>query len=223
MTRQTRGGGGPQNPYTQQQMGFPGASSSMYTQQPRMPMAPDAYYNMTPSTAPPSMQLAPPQQQQQLPPTSFDAYPTAAPSVELPHSHRPSSGAWTIHDDRTLLAARTAGDNWSKIRDQHFPNKSPNACRKRHERLAERREADDWDNRKLQKLAQNYMAMRKEIWSGLAARTGEKWMVVEQKVPQSLLTPLSLFFSCSHPHPPLLCIHGVYLPQRLGPHADDLM
>lgn len=44
------------------------------------------------------------------------------------------------------------------------------------------RSADDWDGLKLGNLAKTYMAMRKEIWSGLAAQTAEKWNVVEQKV-----------------------------------------
>ncbi|PHH70961.1 hypothetical protein CDD82_6820 [Ophiocordyceps australis] len=72
------------------------------------------------------------------------------------------------------------------IRDAHFPCKTANACRKRHERLMERKGADDWDARKLQRLAREYMAMRREIWSGLAARTGEKWHIVEQKVRRVL-------------------------------------
>jgi hypothetical protein len=74
------------------------------------------------------------------------------------------------------------GLNWNQIKEQYFPSKTPNACRKRHERLMERRGSDDWDARKMQILAKEYMSMRKEIWSGLAARTGEKWNVVEAKV-----------------------------------------
>lgn len=46
----------------------------------------------------------------------------------------------------------------------------------------DKRSADDWDGLKLGNLAKTYMAMRKEIWSGLAAQTAEKWNVVEQKV-----------------------------------------
>jgi hypothetical protein len=46
----------------------------------------------------------------------------------------------------------------------------------------ERRLADDWDEQKLEELAKSYMGMRREIWQGLATQTGEKWMVVEQKV-----------------------------------------
>jgi hypothetical protein len=41
---------------------------------------------------------------------------------------------------------------------------------------------DDWDRMKIENMAKDYMAMRREIWEPLAARTGEKWNVVEQKV-----------------------------------------
>lgn len=103
-------------------------------------------------------------------------------SAPQPTSIRPSSGAWNPTDDQTLMAARSQGMNWQPIQQSYFPNKTPNACRKRHERLMERRSADDWDGIKLENLAKNYMGMRREIWSGLAAQTGEKWNVVEQKV-----------------------------------------
>ncbi|PMD37698.1 hypothetical protein L207DRAFT_80389 [Hyaloscypha variabilis F] len=94
---------------------------------------------------------------------------------------RPSSGAWNPQDDQTLVAARAQGMNWAPIQQTYFPSKTPNACRKRHERLIERRNTDDWDGVKLEILAKNYMGMRREIWSGLAAQVGEKWNVVEQK------------------------------------------
>jgi hypothetical protein len=80
------------------------------------------------------------------------------------------------------MEARSQGMNWAPIQQAYFPNKTPNACRKRHERLMERRSADDWDGIKLENLAKSYMGMRKEIWQGLAEQTGEKWAVVEQKV-----------------------------------------
>lgn len=103
-------------------------------------------------------------------------------------SIRPFSGAWNPQDDQTLMAARAQGMNWAPIQSAYFPSKTPNACRKRHERLMERRSIDDWDEMKLENLAKHYMAMRKEIWAPLAAQTGEKWNVVEQKV--------SLYFFC---------------------------
>jgi hypothetical protein len=84
--------------------------------------------------------------------------------------------------------------NWAPIQSSYFPTKTPNACRKRHERLMERRSADDWDGGKLENLAKNYMGMRREIWEGLARATGEKWMVVEQKVLNPLFLACLFFF-----------------------------
>lgn len=103
----------------------------------------------------------------------------------LPTQHRASSGAWTPQDDATLLQARASGHNWNQIQAMYFPGKTGNACRKRHERLMERKGTDDWDTRKLERLSKEYMSMRKEIWQPLARRCGEKWNVVEQKVRPS--------------------------------------
>jgi hypothetical protein len=132
--------------------------------------------------------------QQGMTVTSYDTYavaplsippngaPIGGPVGSLPAQHRASSGAWNAQDDQTLLAARSAGQNWSQIQANYFPTKTGNACRKRHERLMERKGADDWDTRKLERLSKEYMSMRKEIWQPLAQRCGEKWNVVEQKV-----------------------------------------
>ncbi|KAH0556657.1 hypothetical protein GP486_005537 [Trichoglossum hirsutum] len=98
-----------------------------------------------------------------------------------PTSLRSSSGAWSPRDDEMLINARAQGLNWAPIQQQHFPTKTPNACRKRHERLMERRSAEDWDGGKLEKLAMEYMNMRKDMWSMLAAKVGEKWQVIESK------------------------------------------
>jgi hypothetical protein len=92
------------------------------------------------------------------------------------------SSSWSAQDDETLIQARTQGLNWNQIAPKHFPNKSPNACRKRHERLMERMNAEQWDGVKLDVLAQAYMEVRREMWSLLAARVGEKWQLVETKV-----------------------------------------
>lgn len=104
------------------------------------------------------------------------------------------SSSWSTQDDETLIQARTQGLNWNQIAPKHFPNKSPNACRKRHERLMERMNAEQWDGVKLDVLAQAYMEVRRDMWSLLAARVGEKWQLVETKVSllpkmeQTLLT-----------------------------------
>lgn len=92
------------------------------------------------------------------------------------------SSSWSAHDDETLIQARAQGLNWNQIAPKHFPNKSPNACRKRHERLMERMNAEQWDGVKLDVLAQAYMEVRRDMWSLLAARVGEKWQLVETKV-----------------------------------------
>jgi hypothetical protein len=100
----------------------------------------------------------------------------------LPAQHRASSGAWNQEDDRALLQLRAMGKNWNQIQREAFPGKTGNACRKRHERLMERRGQNDFDNRKLERMSKEYMSMRKEIWTPLAQRCGEKWNVVEAQV-----------------------------------------
>ncbi|KAK8161617.1 hypothetical protein IWX90DRAFT_275074 [Phyllosticta citrichinensis] len=92
-----------------------------------------------------------------------------------------STAQWLKEDDDRLMQARASGLNWQPIAARYFPNKTPNACRKRHERLMERRNAEDFDGFKLELLAQEYMNVRKEMWSLLAERVGEKWAVVEAK------------------------------------------
>lgn len=153
-----------------------------------------AYFNPRP-TLPTYYDVSAAGAQQAMTVSSYDTYavtpmnmPDGAPvggpvgGSSLPAQHRASSGAWNAQDDQTLLAARAAGQNWSQIQANYFPTKTGNACRKRHERLMERKGADDWDTRKLERLSKEYMAMRKEIWEDLARRCGEKWNVVEQKV-----------------------------------------
>jgi hypothetical protein len=117
-------------------------------------------------------------------------YQTQQYQIPSPMPIRASSGAWSPTDDQTLMAARAQNMNWLPIQQAYFPSKTPNACRKRHERLMERRSADDWDGIKLENLAKNYMNMRREIWQGLAAQTGEKWSVVEAKCMSSGLKNL---------------------------------
>jgi hypothetical protein len=100
----------------------------------------------------------------------------------LPPQHELSTGAWDQDDDQTLLVLRAMGKNWNQIQREAFPGKTGNACRKRHERLMERRSQTEFDNRNLERLCRGYMTMRKEIWQPLASRCGEKWNVVEMQV-----------------------------------------
>ncbi len=202
----------------------PSAPMPIYTtrQQQQIPMN-QGYYQTIPSstTAQASMQ----QQQQQA--QAYDPYPAvtaaaaaaaaAAVVTQPPMPHRASSGAWTPQDDQNLLQARQQGLNWAQIQNNYFPNKTPNACRKRHERLMERKGADDWDQRKLERMAKEYISLRKEIWQPLAQRTGEKWNVVESMVSLffyftfslSHLTPSRTFspnFPLSQPPCRSLCV-----------------
>lgn len=101
------------------------------------------------------------------------------------------SSSWTPKDDETLTRARAQGLNWNQIGPKHFPSKTPNACRKRHERLMERQNAEQWDGVKLDVLAQAYMEVRRDMWSILAARVGEKWQLVETKCMEKGLKNLT--------------------------------
>ena len=98
-----------------------------------------------------------------------------------------SAAIWNAADDEILLQARQTGLNWQPIASRHFPNKTANACRKRHERLIERRQADDWDADKLEFLAQQYLQVRQEMWEVLASRVGERWSVVEAKASNRVM------------------------------------
>lgn len=99
-----------------------------------------------------------------------------------PHTNYRPSSAWSPHADQILMTARAKGMNWGPMRQAYFPLKTPNACRKRHERLMEQRNTEDWDGVKLETLAQMYVEVRKEMWSVLADRLGEKWQTIEAKV-----------------------------------------
>ena len=104
------------------------------------------------------------------------------PSSSQPTSYR-ASQTWSREDDETLLRARKQGLNWQPIAHKYFPDKTSNACRKRHERLQDRRNAEEYDTIKLEDLARAYMEVRKDMWAILAARLRENnWTLVEEKV-----------------------------------------
>ena len=115
--------------------------------------------------------------------TPMSTHASASAPYPTPTSAGPrTAGIWSTADDEILLRARAGGKNWQPISDTYFPNKSANACRKRHERLVEKRQGEDWDALKLELLAQEYMAVRKQMWEILASRVDERWSVVEAKV-----------------------------------------
>lgn len=101
-----------------------------------------------------------------------------------PGGDRHSSSSWPSENDEILMHARQQGLNWQPIAFKYFPDKTPNACRKRHERLMEKRNsAGSWDSAKIETLAKAYNDVREQMWRVLADRIGsEKWQTVEAKV-----------------------------------------
>jgi len=99
-----------------------------------------------------------------------------------PSSNR-SAGPWSAQDDEQLKQARQRGMNWAPIARDFFPTKSPNACRKRHERLMDKiSTSEDWAAPKLEEMAKLYLDLREQMWSLVASRLGENWKTVESKV-----------------------------------------
>ncbi|UKZ78939.1 hypothetical protein TrVFT333_006686 [Trichoderma virens FT-333] len=96
--------------------------------------------------------------------------------------------SWSPEEDQLLFIAHMLGLTWAEIRDQFFPSKTASACSNRLEwlQVMKRKGDDGWSAPKIHALAKEYMSMREEIWSGLAARMGEIWNVVEEKcIPQT--------------------------------------
>ncbi|KAI1000513.1 hypothetical protein K3495_g7682 [Podosphaera aphanis] len=92
---------------------------------------------------------------------------------------RSSHPAWTLSDDNILINARASGKEWKDVQRDNFPLKTPNACRKRYERLMKRKNVNGLDRRRLENLAKKYMRLREEIWKPLTLATGEKLSDVE--------------------------------------------
>ncbi|MCJ1289714.1 hypothetical protein MMC34_001247 [Xylographa carneopallida] len=100
------------------------------------------------------------------------------------------STAWSHDDDELLMRSRAQNMNWAPIAATHFPSKTPNACRKRHERLMEKKNAENWDGVKLEELARAYVDSREMMWKILADKVGEKWQHVETKCMEKGLKTL---------------------------------
>lgn len=100
------------------------------------------------------------------------------------HNRTPSnsSSPWSGHDDDILTSARSQSLGWAQIQKDHFPTKTPNACRKRYERLVAKKRSHDWDQERIERLAAHYLELREQIWKPLAQVIGESWEEVEKKV-----------------------------------------
>lgn len=93
------------------------------------------------------------------------------------------SSSWRPIHDEMLIRARRKGLNWQSIASGYFKDRTANACRKRHERLMEKRDsAANWDSVEVETLAKAYVEVREQMWTLLADRVGEKWQDVEGKV-----------------------------------------
>ena len=118
-------------------------------------------------------------------PSSATMVPTSSTQRHAPSNNgdRHSSVPWTAADDTQLIQARQQNMNWGPIAKKYFPNKTPNACRKRHERLMEKRNLNGaWNAAKFDQLAKAYAEVREPMWKLLAEKVNEKWQTVEIKV-----------------------------------------
>lgn len=129
---------------------------------------------------------------QQAPPPSFtlsSSSPDQISSGGIQHSAAsyPPSVPWPSRDDNLLVAARLQGHGWGQIQKEHFPSKTPNACRKRYERLIAKRRGSDWDSERFERLGTRYRELREQTWKPLADAVGEKWQDVEKVVSLLIL------------------------------------
>lgn len=119
-------------------------------------------------------------------------------------SDRSSASPWTEGEDRILMEARQKGISWALIAENHFPTKTPNACRKRHERLMDKRKSHD--NCDVEALAEAYMEVRERMWQILASRLSQNWQAVEGKVNHVFFL-FSFPFLLSFPLQPVQWFH----------------
>ncbi|KAK3334537.1 hypothetical protein B0H65DRAFT_565842 [Neurospora tetraspora] len=143
-----------------------------------------------PTQFPPQPQSQP--QQQHQPPSQSHHHHHHQPSQASPnpptHNQRPGSPnhnpttSWTPREDSLLLSSRASHLPWSELQRLHFPGKTANACRKRHERLIEKQQAEEEvDEDRLARIAGEYVRMREELWKGLADRMGMDVKEVEER------------------------------------------
>ena len=141
------------------------------------------------STWDPNMGYYPQQTHQSM--MQYNHIPISAPPPPLPQpvqtsSHPGQSAPWTTNEDSTLIDAKSRGLGWNEIHQRFFPNKSGNACRKRHERLMVKLRTTEWDNARIERVmtAYNMPGVREEFWGNIAVRFGERWEDVEKVVCQ---------------------------------------
>ncbi|EXJ88429.1 hypothetical protein A1O1_05359 [Capronia coronata CBS 617.96] len=90
---------------------------------------------------------------------------------------------WTPEEDNALLEAKSQDMSWDEIHTQFFPNKTGNACRKRHERLQQKARGH-WDEARIQRVVACYNRHREQFWRDLSEQVGERWDEVEKMILQ---------------------------------------
>ena len=125
---------------------------------------------------------------QQHQPMMQNHMPISAPPpqpVQAP-SHPGQSAPWTSAEDSALIDAKSQGLGWNEIHQRFFPNKSGNACRKRHERLMVKIRTTEWSEGRIQNVmnAYNSPGVREHFWRRIAEPFGERWEDVEKVVCQ---------------------------------------
>lgn len=111
-----------------------------------------------------------------------------APQMQRGSAVRPGqSGPWTAEEDAILLEERSRGSPWDDIHHRHFPGKSGNACRKRHERLLTKARDTNWTDTRINNLLVVYGRHRQEMWTTIANEVGERWEDVEKVVSFNLV------------------------------------
>ncbi|MCJ1434354.1 hypothetical protein MMC27_003722 [Xylographa pallens] len=103
-----------------------------------------------------------------------------------------SSTAWSYDNDEILMKGRAQGMSWAPLAALHLPSKTADACRKRHGRLMEKKNAGLLDEQGVpsEKLARAYTESREMMWKIVADKMGEKWQDVESKCMEQGLATL---------------------------------
>ena len=110
-------------------------------------------------------------------------------SPSIPQKRSFAAGPWNSEDDAKLMRARREGMNWEPIAKMYFPTKSANTCRKRHERLIDKRKTNEnWDSAKLEAMEVSYYNNRERMWKTIADEINGEWQTVESKVDEDLIS-----------------------------------
>ena len=129
---------------------------------------------------------ASPRRQSLSPSVSLSLSPPSLHSLDLEDrgDNRKSTSDWKGGSDATLRRARIAGESWHQICAKYFAGKrTPNACRKRHERLAKKDFSNALDGALLDDFVVTYFNAREAMWSILAeALNCKDWREIELKV-----------------------------------------